>query len=63
MADTHCRFFFYGDDPVETRLAKLAEYLDQFEESPKVDSLVPTQSLFTEPTKHVGYYAAGEQQV
>jgi hypothetical protein len=48
---------------VERRLQKLAEYLDQFEESPKVDGLVPAQALFSEPRKHVGYYAAGEQQV
>jgi Zn-dependent M16 (insulinase) family peptidase len=58
-----CRFFFYGDDPVERRLKKLAEYLNQFEASPEVDSLVRTQALFSEPRKHVGYYAAGEQQV
>ena len=58
-----CRFWFYGDDPVDGRLAKLAEYLDAFEPRADIESLVPVQPLFSEPQKVVNYYAAGQAQV
>ena len=52
------RFWFYGDDPHEERLKRLAEYLDEFEARPS-DSEVRTQALFDKPRKVVDYYAAG----
>jgi presequence protease len=62
-AASACRFWFYGDDPVERRLEKLSEYLDAFEARTDIESLVPVQPLFNEPKKDIGYYAAGEGQV
>jgi Zn-dependent M16 (insulinase) family peptidase len=58
-----CRFWFYGDDAVESRLKKLSEYLDAFEPRNDIESLVPVQPLFSEPKKAVNYYAAGEEKV
>jgi hypothetical protein len=56
-------FWFYGDDPIDARLAKLNEYLQDYEPHDDVQSLVPEQPLFREPRTTVGYYAAGEEQV
>lgn len=54
-----CRFWFYGDDPIDERLRRMAEYLDQYEPRTDIESLVPPQPLFTAPKQVVGYYAAG----
>lgn len=58
-----CRFWFYGDDPVEERLARLGSYLDTYDARTDIESLVPKQPLFAEPRKVVGYYAAGNAEV
>lgn len=58
-----CRFWFYGDDPVEERLARLGSYLDTYDARTDIESLVPKQPLFSEPRKVVGYYAAGNAEV
>ena len=55
-----CRFWFYGDDPVEERLKKVGGVLAEFEARTDIESLVPVQALFTEPRNHVHNYAAGD---
>lgn len=55
---SNARFWFYGDDPPEQRLAVLNAYLDEFE-ARQVDSTVVGQRLFTEPKHIVDRYAAG----
>ncbi|CAG9466039.1 unnamed protein product [Pedinophyceae sp. YPF-701] len=55
---SNARFWFYGDDAPETRLEKLAAYLDQFDARP-VDSTIKIQKKFPAPSKVTKYYAAG----
>lgn len=56
---SNARFWFYGDDPVDERLRRMAEYLDCYEPRTDIQSLVPPQPLFSEPKRVVNYYAAG----
>lgn len=56
-----CRFWFYGDDPVEERLKKVGGVLAEFEARTDIESLVPVQPLFSETRNHVHYYAAGDE--
>lgn len=55
------RFYFWGDDPEEERLARLGKLLDRFGPL-AVDSSVPLQPLFSEPRTVVSGYAAGPAQ-
>ncbi|MFW5735483.1 MAG: insulinase family protein, partial [Oceanidesulfovibrio sp.] len=51
-------FYAYGDDPEEDRLAKAAEFIEEFE-TIEPGSEVPLQPKFSEPRDIVKYYAAG----
>ena len=55
---SNARFWFYGDDPPEERLRRLAAYLDDFQENP-ADSSIAKQSLFVAPRRVVEHYAVG----
>ena len=55
------RFYFWGDDPEEERLAILGKLLDRFGPL-KVDSAVPLQPAFDAPRSIVTGYAAGPAQ-
>ncbi|UZP69023.1 insulinase family protein [Desulfovibrio mangrovi] len=55
------RFYFWGDDPEEERLAILGKLLDRFGPL-KVDSAVPLQPAFDAPRSAVVGYAAGPAQ-
>lgn len=55
------RFYFWGDDPEEERLARLGKLLDRFGPL-AVDSAVPLQPSFGEPRAVVAGYAAGAAQ-
>ncbi|TVM16285.1 peptidase M16 [Oceanidesulfovibrio indonesiensis] len=52
-------FYAYGDDPEEERLARAAEYIDEFE-AIEPGSDVPLQPKFGEPREITEYYAAGQ---
>eukprot|EP00887_Chlorella_sp_A99_P003900 scaffold11.g3900.t1 len=56
---SNARFWFYGDDPADERLAILDRFLSDFGPAP-VDSAVRPQPLFAEPRRVVERYAAGE---
>lgn len=56
---TNARFFFWGDDPEEARLEKLALLLQDFEEQ-KTDSAVPLQKRLDYERKIESFYAADE---
>lgn len=55
------RFYFWGNDPEEARLALLGKLLDRFGPL-QVDSAVPLQPAFSEPRAIVHGYAAGPAQ-
>lgn len=55
---SNARIYFYGDDPEEARLQKMAAWLDAFEQRP-ADSSVPDHAPFTEPRQVERHYAAG----
>jgi len=55
----NARFYFYGDDPEDKRLAKLAEFLGEY--GPReVDSQVGLQLRFSEPVRTEMPFAAGD---
>ncbi len=54
---SNARFFFWGDDPEETRLAKLADYLQGYKKI-HVDSRIDTQKHLYLPRKIEAPYAA-----
>lgn len=54
---SNARFFFWGDDPEEKRLEKLAELLKDFDEL-RVDSDVPLQKRLDYERKIETFYAA-----
>jgi presequence protease len=56
---SNCRFYCYGDDPEEGRLAMLAEALRGYSAQP-VDSGVKLQASFAAPRRRVEPYAAGK---
>ena len=56
---TNARFFFWGDDPEEARLEKIALLLQDFEEQ-KIDSAVPLQKRLDYERKIESFYAADE---
>ncbi len=57
---SNARFFFWGDDPEEARLARLEKELAPYAFR-KVDSAVPLQPRFTAPRRaDVSYAASGE---
>ena len=55
---SNARFYFYGDDPEEQRLATIAACVDQFK-SLRVDSAVQPQPAFTAPKRLRRTFAAG----
>ena len=55
----NARIFFYGDDPTETRLALLQEYLKDFS-AKEIDSSVAIQPKFSEPKRFTYPYDASE---
>jgi Zn-dependent M16 (insulinase) family peptidase len=55
----NARFFFYGDDDVDTRLRMVDEVISQFS-SRNIDVTVPLQPRFDEPRKVRAGYDAGE---
>ena len=57
---SNARIYFYGDDPEEARLQKMAAWLDTFERRP-VDSEVAMQAPFTAPRRVERTYAAGAE--
>jgi hypothetical protein len=55
----NARFYFYGDDPEDKRLAKLAEFLREY--GPRdVSSNVGLQLRFSEPVRAERKFAAGD---
>lgn len=52
-------FYAYGDDPEEERLARAAEYIDEFQ-AIEPGSDVPLQPKFGAPREITEYYAASE---
>ncbi len=59
---SNARFYFYGDDPEEQRLATIAACVDQFEPlrmDSLVDSVVQPQPAFAEPKRLRKTFAAG----
>ena len=58
---SNARFFFWGDDPEEGRLAKVAEFIDPYERR-MVDSEVPLQPRLAMPRKVEAVYAASEEE-
>ncbi len=58
---SNARFYFYGDDDLETRLKLLNDVLAPFERrSDDIDSEIDLQSLFDAPRRHIEKYDAGE---
>lgn len=57
---SNARFFFWGDDPEEARLEKLAELLKNFD-AIKIDSAVPLQKRLPYERKIETFYAADEE--
>ncbi len=55
---TNGRFYFWGNDPEEERLARLNAVLERFDFL-EVDSAVPLQVAFSEPRAIVTGYASG----
>jgi hypothetical protein len=56
---SNARFYFYGDDPEDRRLAKLEEYLREY--GPReADTRVGLQLRFSEPIRSERAFAAGE---
>ncbi|MCL2123098.1 MAG: insulinase family protein [Desulfovibrionaceae bacterium] len=58
---SNARFFFWGDDPEEDRLARLARELSRFSAAP-VDSHIPLQPRRDTPRLIEHAYAAGEEE-
>lgn len=58
---SNARIVFYGDDPEAMRLARLEDYLGQFEALP-VDVKVGLQPRFDAPRQVRGTYAAGPDE-
>ncbi|MBQ4615868.1 MAG: insulinase family protein [Mailhella sp.] len=58
---SNARFFFWGDDPEEGRLAKAAEFIDPYERR-LVESEVPLQPRLAMPRKVEAAYAASEEE-
>ena len=58
---SNSRIVFYGDDPEEQRLAKLEEFLCQFDRI-EVSSAVGLQPRFAAPKQVIGTYSAGEDE-
>lgn len=58
---SNARFFFYGDDDPDKRLAILEEYLKDFQ-ALAVDSSVGLQKHFAEPRRFEAPYASGKPQ-
>ena len=60
---SNARIFFYGDDDPDKRLELVDDYLKDFEEA-KVESGIPLQAPFKQPSHITRYYAAsdGEEQ-
>ncbi len=58
---SNARFFFWGDDPEEGRLAKVADFIDPYERR-MVDSEVPLQPRLAMPRKVEAVYAASEEE-
>jgi Zn-dependent M16 (insulinase) family peptidase len=56
---SNARFFFYGDDDVETRLRMVDEVISQFEPRP-IDVTVPLQPRYSEPRSVRAGYDAGD---
>jgi Zn-dependent M16 (insulinase) family peptidase len=54
---SNARIYFYGDDPEEDRLSKMAVWLDAFEQR-VVDSEVKVQAPFAKPRQVERHYAA-----
>ncbi len=58
---SNARFYFYGDDDLETRLKLIDEVLAPFERrDDDIDSEIDLQPLFDAPRRHVEKYDAGE---
>ena len=58
---SNARIFFYGDDPEERRLEKLAEFLGEFDWQ-AVDSQIAPQTRFAQPRRLVQGYEAAEDE-
>ncbi|GAP17395.1 insulinase family protein [Levilinea saccharolytica] len=58
---SNARIFFYGDDPEERRLEKLAEFLNEFDWQ-AVDSQIAPQTRFAQPRRLVQGYEAAEDE-
>ena len=58
---SNARFFFWGDDPEEGRLAKVAEFIAPYERR-TVESEVPLQPRLAMPRKVEASYAASEEE-
>lgn len=56
---SNARIYFYGNDDVNARFAKMDEYLNQFDLK-VVESGIPLQTRFSEPTRKVIPYDSGE---
>ncbi len=57
---SNARLFFYGDAPLEGRLAKAAEYLDLFE-AKEIESAISLQPVIPEHRREIHYFDPGEQ--
>jgi len=58
---SNARFFFWGDDPEERRLAKVEEFIAPYERR-VVDSAVPLQPRLDKPRKVEAVYAASPEE-
>eukprot|EP00927_Polykrikos_kofoidii_P071359 TRINITY_DN67626_c0_g1_i1.p1 TRINITY_DN67626_c0_g1~~TRINITY_DN67626_c0_g1_i1.p1 ORF type:complete len:1109 (+),score=206.75 TRINITY_DN67626_c0_g1_i1:89-3415(+) len=58
---SNAKFWFYGDDPAEERLALLDRFLSEFERI-DVDSQIVPQPLFQEPKRVLGEFPVGEDE-
>jgi Zn-dependent M16 (insulinase) family peptidase len=57
---SNARFFFYGDDATEERLAYLGAFLDEFDHL-DINSELPLQEKFDAPRTVTQYYDAGDE--
>ncbi len=58
---SNARFFFWGDDPEEGRLAKVEEFIASYEYR-AVDSAVPLQPRLSMPRKVEAMYAVSQEE-
>lgn len=59
---SNARIWVYGDDPLEERLKRLGQYLNEFDMRSTEDSKIGVQPLFSEPKRVTKSYGASENE-